>query len=185
MQIRVQAKTEPDNYRHITVSPDGTQILCDCGGFDGSICAHVDAVLIAQERAMVHPDDLKIAEKAIRAVDGRIKAPSDWKGAWRRNMRWRGLCRSGPIARRVRDATKSLVCFTGKLHKERAELIREAENNGWETIDTPSPSMDLLVAANPQGTSAKLVKARKNGTPIITGEEWAMLLEDGVIPSAL
>lgn len=185
MKIRVQAKSAADEYRHISVSPDGTKIQCDCDGFSGSMCSHIDAVLIAQEQAMVHPDDRKVAKTAIKAIAGRLDTPPEWKGSWRKNLRWRGLSSQGSITRRVRDETKPLVCFTGKLHKERAELIQEAEANGWETIDSPSPHTSVLVAADPTGSSSKLMNARKNGTPIITGEEWVMLMEDGVIPTAL
>lgn len=185
MKIRVQSKSAAEEYRLISVSPDGARVLCDCDGFDGTICSHIDAALIAQERAMVHPDDRTTAEKAINAIAGRLTIPTDWKGSWRKNLRWRGLSSRGPINRKIRDESKPLVCFTGKLHRERADLITEAEASGWETIDSPSPYTSVLVAADPSGTSSKLVKARKNGTPIITGEEWAMLIEDGVVPPAL
>lgn len=185
IKIRVQAKTEPEEFRTITVSDDGSEVSCNCGGFDGYICSHIDAVLIAQERAMLHPDDLSFAEQAIKVTSGRLKIPSHWKGAWRRNLTWRGLSRYGTVARKARDKTKPLVCFTGRLHKERAELAQQAEANGWETIDSPSPFTTVLVAADPLGKSAKLLAARKNGTPIITGDEWAMLMEDGLVPPGM
>ena len=183
MKVRVRAKTAVDEYRLISISPDGLKVVCDCGGFEDGICSHIDAVLIAQERAMLHPEDWKAAERAIKAISGRLIAPAHWKGAWRKNLRWRGLSKRGPIIRR--DKTKPLVCFTGKLHKERTNLIQEAKANGWEAIDSPSPYTSVLVAANPYGKSSKLVKARKNGTPIMTGEEWVMLMEDGVVPPGL
>lgn len=177
ISIRVLAKTE-DQQRVITVADNGSSFACNCDGFNGLICSHIDAVLIAQERAMVHPDDWPLADQAVNLVSRHIVVPDDWKGSWRKNLVWRGLSNS-----RVRDGSKPLVCFTGTLDRPRPLLKKEAESLGWETIDSPSPFTDVLVAADPLGTSGKLNAARKNGTPIITSEEWSILLTDGVLPS--
>lgn len=185
MKIEVRSKSDPEEYRTISISSDGSKVSCDCDGFNGTICSHIDAVLIAQETAMINPEHRNTAAKAIKAISGRLTLPEDWKASWRKNMRWRGLSSRGPIFRRNRDENKPIVCFTGTLHRQRAELIEEAMRLGWETIDSPSPNTALLVAADPTGTSKKIKAARANGTPIITGEEWVSLLEDGVIPSAL
>lgn len=182
--IRVQAKNDAEEYRIITVGSDGSSVICDCDGFDGRICSHIDAVLLAQERAMVHSDDWGAADHAVVLAGSRIVVPGDWKGSWRKNLRWRGLSSRGSVSRRakIRDHNKPLVCFTGTLDRPRAELIAEAERCGWETIDSPSPFTDVLVAANPLGSSRKLKAARRHGTPIVTSEEWASLLTDGVLP---
>lgn len=181
--IRVKAKTDPEAFRVITVGDDGSSIVCDCDGFIGGICSHIDAALVAQERAMVHPDDWRSADRAAALVGTRIVVPTDWKGSWRKNLRWRGLSSRGSVTRRVRDHSKPLVCFTGTLDRARAELIAEAENAGWETINSPSPYTDVLVAADPLGNSNKLKAAREHGTPIVSCEEWSTLMTDGVLPS--
>jgi hypothetical protein len=180
--IRVSAKTAADEYRIITVADDGSTFGCDCGGFSGLICSHIDAVLVAQERAMVHPDDWLAADSAVVLIGASIVLPDDWKGAWRKNLRWRGLSSRGSVRRR-RDSSKPVVCFTGTLDRPRSALLAEAVERGWETIDSASPNIDVLVAADPLGNSGKLKAARRNGTPIVTREEWSILMTDGVLPS--
>lgn len=180
--IRVSAKTRVAEYRTITVAEDGSFVECDCNGFGGLICSHIDAVLVAQERAMVHSDDLVLADRACALVGARIVVPDDWRGAWRKNLRWRGLSSRG-AKRRVRDDSKPRVCFTGAMDRPRAELTSEAELNGWEVMGSPSPYTDVLVAADPLGTSGKLKKARQHGTPIVSPEEWSLLMTDGVLPA--
>jgi hypothetical protein len=180
ISIRVRAKTQLDSHRVVTVDLDGRVAHCDCSGFDGVICAHIDAVLIAGERAMVHPDDAANASTAFDALSGAIQLPAEWKGSWRRDMRWRGLtsterARSSKIDRGGRP----VVCFTGKLPLSREELCTDAEARGWATIDSASPSTDVLVAADPLGGSGKLAKARRLGTPILSYEEWQGLSVDG------
>lgn len=180
--IRVSAKTAADEYRMVTVADDGSAYRCDCAGFGGLICSHIDAVLVAQERAMVHPEDWVAADRAVTLVGETIVVPDGWKGAWRKNLRWRGLSSRGSV-RRKRDSGKPVVCFTGTLDRPRSALLAEAVEMGWETIDSASPNIDVLVAADPLGSSGKLKAARKNGTPIVTREEWSILMTDGVLPS--
>lgn len=181
-RVRVQAKTDAEAFRTITVSNDGTEVSCDCDGFNGEICAHIDAVLIAQETAMVHPDDLSAAIAAVRAINGRLSAPSYWMASWRKILWWRGLSRR--TFRRKRDQSKILVCFTGKLSRPRLVMTEEAITYGFETIDSPSPKIDILVAEDVLGTSAKLRSARSLGIPILSSEGWDLLIfnmknEDG------
>jgi hypothetical protein len=182
ISIRVLAKTVASEHRTVIVTRDGGAVSCDCDGFGGVICSHVDAVLIAEERAMVHPEDRELADVATALVRGRIVVPDTWRAAWRKNLRWRGLSSRGSV-RRVRDGSKPLVCFTGTLDRPRAELIAQAQAAGWETIDSPSPFTDVLVAADPLGASRKLKAARTNRTPIVTCEEWSELMHDGELPS--
>lgn len=182
ISIRVSAKTVVNEYRTIVVADDGSSTACDCGGFGGAICSHIDAVLVAQERAMVHEDDWAQADQAVAVVAGRIVVPEDWRASWRKNLRWRGLSRQGVI-RRVRDESKPRVCFTGPMDRPRAELREEAERCGWEVMGNVGPSTDVLVAADPTDGSRKLQSARKNATPIVTPEEWTVLMIDGVFPA--
>lgn len=176
------AKSDPSDHRTIQVAQDGSAVSCDCAGFDGSICSHIDAVLIAAERAMVFEADRAAADRACAIVSGRITVPSTWKGSWRRETRWRGLIGLRQRRRPDRDSTKPLVCFTGALEHPRAELIKAAKEAGWETINTPSPYTDVLVAADPCGNSAKLRAARANNTPIVSPDQWREIMLDGVLP---
>lgn len=186
LEIRVKASHDPEHFLHITVSDDGKKVGCDCEGFTiwvGGMCRHVDAVLIANERAMVHPDDLEIADRAWKLVAGKISVPENWKASWRRDLRWRGLSGGPKRVANPRNTGKPLVCFTGTLPgKTRAEWIAEAAAHGWDTTDGPSRFTDVLVAADPHGTSSKLKKAREFRTPIVTAEEWEAVIADGVLP---
>jgi hypothetical protein len=174
--IKVRAKTAHDLHRVITVSRDGLSVKCDCDGFDGTICSHVDAVLLARERAMVLPAHWQAADAASDLISGKLVAPLTWRGAWRRNIAWRGL--TGLTQRKLpeRDSDRPLVCFTGKLDRSRAK------RHGWDTVNSPSRFTDVLVCADPSGTSAKLEAARQNNTPIVSPEEWAEMMLDGALP---
>ena len=181
--IRVHSQTEIDLFYSITVSDDGSKILCECGSQSG-MCSHIDAVLIANERAMVHLADHAIADAARELTLGKIRVPANWRGAWRRKLIWRGLSGASKRQRNPRESGKPLVCFTGKLPpKERADWISDAVANGWDTTDSPSRFTDVLVAADPTGNSAKLKAARQHRTPIVTTEEWSAVMVDGVLPS--
>ncbi len=61
-------------------------------------------------------------------------------------------------------------------------MIAEARANGWDTINSPSQYTDVLVAADPDAKSAKLLAARGFGTPIVSSEDWTLLMQDGVLP---
>lgn len=178
--IRVKTRSEADEPRTVTVSKRGCHVHCSCPGFTdeetGGFCSHIDAVLLNGERAMVYPDDHTNADLAAKAAFGMITTPPNWKGSWRRNLRWRGLTYCGLNAHRARDPGLPIVCFTGKLYAERKSLLAEARENGWETIDSPSAKTHVLVAEDPTAASAKLKKARAYGTPILSGGEWQSLL---------
>ncbi len=182
MIIRVRAKTRGDGHRQLSVSDDGLTVECDCGGFtSGRFCSHIDAVLLAGEREMVLEEDQGLADQAMALTQERIIVPENWKASWRGNMPWRGLSRSGARRQRARESGKPLVCFTGG--KNRAGWTSDAQASGWDTIDSPSRFIDVLVAADPTSSSRKLAAARQNGTAIVTYEEWAVLITDGVLPS--
>lgn len=175
--------------RTITIADDGSEVSCDCDGFNDTFrysavkfCSHIDATLIANERAMVPPEDWETVERALRQIRIKLAPPSEWKASWRKNLKWRGLSRQGAVVN-PRDTSKPLVCFTGTLPgKTRKEWIEEARELGWETTNEPSRFTDVLVAGDPSAASAKLKVARKFSTAIVTSEEWLSLMNDGVLP---
>jgi NAD-dependent DNA ligase len=65
------------------------------------------------------------------------------------------------------------------MPKPRKELLREAEASGWETVNRTHSKISVLVAADPDGESAKLCYAREKGIPILTFADWAALTTDG------
>jgi len=179
-QIRVHSKSALGMYHTISVSSDGLSVACSCPATD-PFCSHIDAVLIANERAMVHSADVEAADAARAATVGKIAVPEGWKATWRRELGWRGLQRRAPNYN-PRQSGKPLVCFTGTLPgKTRKQWIAEAKENGWETTDEPSRFTDVLVAADPEGSSAKLRAARSCSTAIVSAEEWQIVMVDGVL----
>ncbi|HZU65438.1 MAG TPA: hypothetical protein VFF98_17250 [Novosphingobium sp.] len=204
--VRVVAQRDPDHFHTITVDVETAWVSCSCGVnyppvfrvFDGKLllcdrlmCSHIDAVLVAGERAMVHPEDLEAANVASALVEGKIVMPGGWRGSWRRNMRWRGLskgglARPGPAGaktdRRVKKGAGPMVCFTGASSVPRSELIEQAVQAGWEAIDRPSKHIDVLVTADPLLITKKVQVARESGVPIVSYDEWASVMEDGLLP---
>ena len=174
--FRVCSKSYSDRWYCVSVSPGDLDVSCDC---ESGFCSHIDATLVAGERAMVHPDDIEIADAAMAMVESRIVPPDNWAASWRKNLKWRGL--SGKT-HRVRDKSKPVVCFTGTLDRPRDELAQQAREGGWEVIGAPSKYTDVLVAADPMGPSRKLVIARKSNTPIVSADEWREIVLTGELP---
>ncbi|MGV3511879.1 MAG: BRCT domain-containing protein [Novosphingobium sp.] len=180
--FRVDSSSEEELLYSVSVDSDG-RASCDCEGFGrGRFCRHIDAVLVSGEWAMVPENYRAAAAKAMELARGKITSPTNWKATWRKDWAWRGLSATRePI--NPRRSGKPLVCFTGTLPgKKRADWLAEAKNAGWDTTDEPSPFTDVLVAKDPNAASAKLKKARDNRTVIVSADEWADVMLDGVLP---
>ena len=72
------------------------------------------------------------------------------------------------------------ICFTGKMPEKRSFYQELARERGFEPVDDVNANLSLLVADDPNGSSSKIKKARKNGTKIVSLEEWL-----GTAPSAI
>ena len=69
------------------------------------------------------------------------------------------------------------VCFTGACpDMTRAELTEMAEEK-FEVKTSVTKDLDILVCADPSAGSSKLEKAKKNGTRIISYEDFLEMLE--------
>ena len=69
------------------------------------------------------------------------------------------------------------VCFTGACpDMTRAELTEMAEEK-FEVKTSVTKDLDILVCADPNSGSSKLEKAKKNGTRIISYEDFLEMLE--------
>ena len=73
------------------------------------------------------------------------------------------------------DRGKGEICMTGKGPMGRKELTELAAGKGYSVGSAVTKSTVLLVCENPEGTSSKLQKARKNGIPLISYEEFISL----------
>lgn len=68
------------------------------------------------------------------------------------------------------------ICFTGKMEHKRSEMEKFAESIGFIPLDHVDKNLSILVCADPNGNSSKLTKARKNGTKIISEQEFMSML---------
>jgi len=133
---------------------------------------------------MVVDEDYAIADAAMILMANVIVTPDNWKAAWRSDLSWRGLARTGARRAKVRAVGKPVVCFTGGKNagRNRAAWMADAQSNGWEIINNASRSTDVLVADDVNGSSGKLKAARQNGTLVVTYRDWHELMTDGVLP---
>ena len=77
----------------------------------------------------------------------------------------------GKVEEKSENALGS-VCFTGAGPMGRKELTALAEKKGWEVASSVTAKLNVLVCADPSSNSSKMQKARKNGTKIISYEEF-------------
>lgn len=70
------------------------------------------------------------------------------------------------------EDNKGKVAMTGKGPKSRNDLIKIIEDKGYEFCKSVAKDTDILLCEDSNGTSVKLDKARKNGTKIISYEDF-------------
>lgn len=174
-------------FVNVSVNVDTGIPSCECGGSPTEPCDHLDATLLSGELAMVHPDDIEIAEKAVLSTRCSLFGAPVWKRDWLRDHRWRGLPlpeKSGGLANlRWQHGgdyeARPKVCFTGHGEKPRDAYLRDARERGWRAVDSFQPDIKVMVAADPAGDSSKLKQARKAGVPVVSYAEWERLSVEG------
>ena len=70
------------------------------------------------------------------------------------------------------SGAKGQVCMTGKGPLGRKELQKIIEERGYEFSSSVTKSTHILLCEDPEGTSSKLQKARKNGTQLLSYEDF-------------
>lgn len=68
------------------------------------------------------------------------------------------------------------VCFTGKMPEKRSYYENLAKANGYESADSVTSSLSLLVTAEADSTSSKAVKAARLGVRVMTLADWLKTL---------
>jgi len=71
-----------------------------------------------------------------------------------------------------KKTTGKLCCMTGKGPKGRKELIADIESKGYSFSETINKELEYLICEDVNGSSSKLVKARKLGIKLISYEEF-------------
>ena len=69
------------------------------------------------------------------------------------------------------------VCFTGKMPEKRSYYENLAKANGYDSADSVTASLSLLVTAEADSTSSKAVKAAKLGVKVMTLADWLKTLK--------
>ncbi|OQY31474.1 MAG: hypothetical protein B6241_13935 [Spirochaetaceae bacterium 4572_59] len=64
------------------------------------------------------------------------------------------------------------VCMTGKGPLGRKEIQKIIEERGYEFSSSVTKTTDILLCEDPEGTSSKLQKARKNGIKLMAYEDF-------------
>lgn len=70
------------------------------------------------------------------------------------------------------------VCFTGACPDMTREELTEMAEEKFEVKTSVTKNLDILVCADPNAGSSKLEKAKKNGTLIISYEEFQEILDE-------
>ena len=70
------------------------------------------------------------------------------------------------------------VCFTGKMPEKRSYYENLAKANGYDSADSVTASLSLLVTAEADSTSSKAVKAAKLGVKVMTLADWLKTLKE-------
>lgn len=78
---------------------------------------------------------------------------------------------------RESEETRQRVCFTGKMPETRDYYETLAEAHGYAAADDVNSHLSLLVAADVNGASGKLKKAKKLGIRIVSLDEFLRGLE--------
>ena len=68
-------------------------------------------------------------------------------------------------------------CFTGAASRPRKELQQMVRDNGGIVFDSVKKGLTYLVMADPNSTSTKAVKARKDGVNLISEEDFVAMTE--------
>lgn len=68
-------------------------------------------------------------------------------------------------------------CFTGPAQRKRADLWKMVENNGGIVHESCKKDTNFLVMADKNSTSSKAEKARKNGTTMLSEDEFVSMCE--------
>lgn len=168
-----RCRSMSEDLWHVILVPHRGHVVCTCLG--QSWCSHIDATLVAGERAMVPQEEHAEANRAQIAARGRIGPPEGWKAHWRNNRRWRGLPPARITALEIsRRAGLPMMSIEGKgrARRETAGLSRDA---GWMVVDEPVRGCLFHVAPDASSESRASERARKDGIPIASYGEWAAL----------
>lgn len=160
---------------HVVLVPDVGHVMCSCAGVNW--CSHIDATLIAGERAMVAPEDRETANLAQIAARGRVGATDGWQAHWRGNRRWRGLPPARITSLETSRKTGTPMMSVEGLGNSRRDIITRSKEAGWMVVPRPVTGCLFHVSPDPSRDSSATEAARQRGIPIASYEEWEGMVE--------
>lgn len=170
IEFRCAGRSDRTELHVISVA--NGRAMCSCQGVDW--CSHIDATLIAGERAMVPETDQRAADRGQRALAGRIHPPEGWQASWRDDRVWRGLAPArGDAAAKVRHDGRPTIMFMGAGPAgNRTEYVEHAASLGWRVVDQPMPLLTLVVTSPEAITTKRGEESRRLSLPMISHEDW-------------
>jgi hypothetical protein len=164
-----------DNW-HVILVPKEGHIICSCAGVNW--CSHIDATLVAGERAMVPQEEHGEANRAQIAAKNRIHIPTDWQANWRKNRKWRGL----PSLRKniveiSRQNGRPVLSIEGR-GKERKNIEKLSIDSGWVVLSVPVKGCLFHIVPNDTHESNRIEKANQAQIPVATYKQWEMLASE-------
>lgn len=76
------------------------------------------------------------------------------------------------LEKHIAIESKGYICMTGKGPLPRKEIIDIIASKGWEFSSTLTKEVDILLCDDTNGSSSKLVKARKQGTKLLSYSDF-------------
>lgn len=170
IEFRCRGRTDRDEVHVISVT--GGRVLCSCQGVDW--CSHIDATLVAGERAMVPEEDRREADAAMRIMKGRLGPPEGWQASWRDDKVWRGLSPArGDEGAKMRLDGRPTVLFLGSGPAgNRAEYMEHAMSLGWRVVEQPTPLTTMVVSSDKGLSTRRGDLAQLMSLPIIDHLGW-------------
>lgn len=109
---------------------------------------------------------------------GEIKAAAFYYGLQENSDRIQDILDAGVTIKQkvVGNLSGKSFCFTGTSSMPRKELHKLVEEHGGEVKKSVGKGLTYLVSSDPDSNSSKAVAARKNGTKIITEEEFMKMI---------
>lgn len=165
---------ELDKYRAITLE-----------NFLGGLC--IDGVATSTAKSVIdYGHDtldkiLKLSTAQLEKIPGfgEKKAQAFHDGLVENAIRIDSILKSGvTIKERVKGSlTGKSFCFTGSMETPRGQLQKMVEEAGGEVKKSVGKDVDYLVIADPNSTSSKAQAAKKNGTKLISEEDFLKMVK--------
>ncbi len=165
---------ELDKFREITLE-----------NFLGGLC--IDGVATSTAKSVIDCgyDTLeKIQKLSISQFEkipgfGEKRAQAFHDGLIENEIRIDSIIKAGvTIRERVKGVlTGKSFCFTGSMETPRGQLQQMVEAAGGEVKKSVGKDLDYLVIADPSSTSSKAQAAKKNGTTLISEEDFLKMIK--------